>query len=136
LGVDGVLDARDLFGERSSAPEVNMINSERRCTRRYEMRLPVRYRVSLKDSVPLSGTGSTCDLSTTGISFRCRRPLPVGAHIELLVDWPARHGENEPVELQITGFVTRNEGGRVGVRSTSRKFRVDTAGEQRLLATA
>jgi hypothetical protein len=62
--------------------------------------------------------------------------LPVGAHIELLVDWPARHGENEPVELQITGFVTRNEGGRVGVRSTSRKFRVDTAGEQRLLATA
>ena len=113
-----------------------MMNSERRCTRRYEMRLPVRYRVSLKDSVPLSGTGSTCDLSTTGISFRCRRPLPVGAHIELLVDWPARHGENEPVELQITGFVTRNEGGRVGVRSTSRKFRVDTAGEQRLLATA
>ena len=113
-----------------------MINSERRCTRRYEMRLPVRYRVSLKDSVPISGSGSTCDLSTTGISFRCRRPLPVGAHIELMVDWPARHGDNELVELQITGFVTRNESGRVAVRSTSRKFRVEAAGAQRLLATA
>ena len=112
------------------------MNSERRCTRRYDIRLPIRYRVSLKDSVPILGSGSTCDLSTTGVSFRCRRPLPVGAHIELVVDWPARHGDAEPIELQITGFVTRNDGGRVGVRSTSRKFRVETAGAERLLATA
>jgi len=111
------------------------LDSERRYTKRYDIRLPMRYRVSLKDSVPISGSGSTCDLSTTGVGFRCRRPLPVGAHIELLVEWPARHGDADPLELQITGFVTRNEAGRVGVRSTSRKFRVDT-GVQSLLATA
>lgn len=58
------------------------------------------------------------------MSFRCRKPLPLGAHIEITVDWPARHADMQPVELQATGFVTRSDHGRTAMRMTSHKLRV------------
>jgi hypothetical protein len=113
------------------------VAGERRQTRRYELRLPLRYRVSEKGAAPCTGSGSTCDMSTTGLSFRCRRALPVGAHVELIIDWPPRYGDVYPIELQVTGFIVRTENGRIGVRVTSRKFRVDQVPEaQPFLATA
>ena len=57
--------------------------TDRRENRRYEIRLPLHYRVSEKGAPPRSGSGNTCDLSTGGLSFRCRRALPVGTHIEM-----------------------------------------------------
>jgi hypothetical protein len=86
--------------------------------------------------MPYSGSATTCDMSTAGLSFRCRRPLPLGAHVELMVDWPSRHDDKHPIELQVTGFVVRSERGKVGVRVTSRKFRVDTAPPLAIGATA
>jgi hypothetical protein len=68
----------------------------------------------------------TCDLSTGGIGFRCRKPLPVGSHIEITVAWPAKYAETYPIDLVITGFVVRSDSGRTAVRMTSRKFRTDT----------
>ena len=50
-----------------------------------------------------TGSGFTQELSIQGLSFRCRKPLPVGAHVELLVDWPAKYGDVYPIELQVTG---------------------------------
>ena len=115
---------------------MNITATERRRNRRYDLRLPLHYRVAAKGTMPLAGAGSTCDLSSSGLSFRCRRALPVGAHIELMVDWPSKYGDMYPIELQVTGFVVRSLGGRIGVRVTSRKFRVDTAMEQPYRATA
>jgi len=97
---------------------------ERRSNARFDLRLPLRYRVSQKGATPYSGTGLTHDLSVQGIAFRCRKPLPVGAHIELLVDWPAKHGDLYPIELQATGFVMRSVNGRTAVRMTSHRLRV------------
>jgi hypothetical protein len=59
------------------------------------------------------------------MSFRCRKPLPVGVHIEMVIDWPARFADMYPIDLQVTGFVVRSDSGRTAVRLTSRKFRVD-----------
>ena len=98
---------------------------ERRKSRRYLLRLPINYRVSERGGLPYSGSGTTCDMSTAGLSFRCRRALPLGSHIELLVAWPSRHEDVYPIELQITGFIVRAEGGKTGVRVTSHKFRVE-----------
>jgi hypothetical protein len=97
---------------------------ERRTHPRYDLRLPLRYRISQKGTAPFTGTGSTHDLSVHGISFRCRKPLPVGAHIELLVDWPAKYGDLYPIELQVTGFVLRSASGKAAVRMTSHRYRV------------
>ncbi|HTS27459.1 MAG TPA: PilZ domain-containing protein [Bryobacteraceae bacterium] len=115
---------------------MDVTTTERRRNRRYELRLPLHYQVAEKGGVPRTGTGSTCDLSSNGLSFRCRRPLPVGAHIEMGVEWPSKYGDLYPIELQITGFIVRSQGGKIGVRVTSRKFRVDTLVQQPYRATA
>ncbi len=99
-------------------------NHDRRTHRRYDIHLPVQYRVSQRNTMPIVGTGTTCDLSTGGLSFRCRRILPVGAHIELSVEWPAMYGDSQAMELQVTGFVMRTEGNRTGVRVNSHRFRM------------
>jgi hypothetical protein len=104
----------------------NVREMDRRVNRRYDLRLPVHYRVAQKGLPVRSGSGMTCDVSTTGISFRCRRPLPVGSHIEVTVAWPARYAELYPIDLIITGFVVRSDSGRTAVRMTSRRFKTES----------
>jgi c-di-GMP-binding flagellar brake protein YcgR len=100
------------------------INGERRETRRYQVHLSIQYRVSRRGALPCTGSGTTRDMSTTGLSFRCRRALPVGSHIELNIEWPARHEDAYPIDLQLTGFVIRSDSGRTAVRITSHRFRI------------
>lgn len=113
-----------------------MMMSERRVTRRYELQLPLHYRISQKGALTRFGTGMTCEISAAGLSFRCRKPLPVGAHIELMLDWPAKYGDLYPVGLQATGFVVRSDADRTAVHLTSRKFRIDSMPVHAIRATA
>jgi hypothetical protein len=115
---------------------MDRIAGERRATRRYDLHFPLHYRVSQKGALVRFGTGMTYELSATGLSFRCRKPLPVGAHIEIMVDWPAKYGDIYPIALQITGFILRSDGSRTAVRLTSRKFRVDAASAEPVRASA
>ena len=103
------------------------LSVERRTGNRYDVRLPIHYRISQRGGIERSGTGTTCEMSSSGLSFRSRKPLPLGAHLEMIVEWPARYGDLYPIDLQATGFVVRNENGRTAVRVTSRRFRVLTA---------
>ena len=112
------------------------MSSERRVSRRYNLHFPLHYRVSQKGALVRFGTGMTCDMSASGLSFRCRKPLPVGAHIEIMIDWPAKYGDVYPIGLQVTGFIMRSDGGRTAVRLTSRKFRVDMAPAQPVRVSA
>jgi len=100
--------------------------AERRLHTRYELRMPLRYHVSQKGAAPRSGTGLTCEMSSGGLSFHCRKPLPIGAHVEIVIDWPAKYDDLYPVDLQLTGFVLRSEPGRTAVRMTSHRFRIDS----------
>lgn len=109
---------------------------ERRASPRYSLRLPLRYRVSQKHAASYSGTGITQDLSIHGISFHCRKPLPVGAHVDLLVDWPAKYGDLYPIELHATGLILRSEGGKTAVSMTSHRLRVSEIPTQPVLASA
>jgi hypothetical protein len=115
---------------------MDRIAGERRAANRYDLHFPLHYRVSQKGALVRFGTGMTCELSATGLSFRCRKPLPVGAHIEIMVDWPAKYGDIYPIALQITGFILRSDGSRTAVRLTSRKFRVDAVHAEPVRASA
>ena len=99
---------------------------ERRETKRYELHLPIHYRVSQKGIIARWGTGMTREMSTSGVSFRTRKPLPVGSHVEMIVNWPAKYGDDQPIDLQLTGFVVRSDGSRTAVRVTSRRFRINS----------
>ena len=92
------------------------------------MHFPLHYRVAQKGALAMLGSAITCDMSAAGLSFRSRKPLPVGAHVEMMVDWPASHEGIYPIGLQATGFVVRSSTARTAVRITSRKFRI--VGEQ------
>lgn len=102
------------------------IGHERRATRRYELHLPVHYRISQKGESGKWGSGTTREMSTTGLSFRSRKPLPVGSHVEMIVDWPAKYADDQPIDLQLTGFIVRSDAGRTAVRITSRRFRINS----------
>ena len=110
--------------------------ADRRLNQRYSIHLPIHYRVSQKGATSRWGTGVTCDISSNGVSFRCRRPLPLGAHVEMILDWPARHDDEHPIDLQATGFVVRSSATRAAVRMTSRRFRIELAPAQPMGATA
>jgi hypothetical protein len=109
---------------------------ERRTSNRYDVRLQMHYRVSQRSGMDRSGTGTTHDMSSSGLSFRSRKPLPVGAHLEMVIEWPARYEDLYPIDLQATGFVVRSENGRTAVRVTSRKFRVLADQAQTIPASA
>ncbi len=109
---------------------------DRRASRRYRLHLPIHYRVSERGALPYAGTGTTCEMSTTGLSFRCRRALPVGAHVELTIDWPSQSPEGHPMELHLTGFILRTDHGRFGVRVNSHRFVANSRNVVAIGATA
>jgi hypothetical protein len=115
---------------------MDRINGDRRASRRYGLHFPLHYQVAQKGSLARFGSATTCDMSAAGLSFRSRKPLPVGAHIEMMVDWPARCGEIYPIGLQVTGFVMRSDTARTAVRVTSRKFRVESTPAESIRVSA
>jgi hypothetical protein len=110
--------------------------TERRADPRYGLRLPLHYRITQRDKPVISGAGITLDLSIHGISFRCRKPLPLGVHIEASVDWPTRYANVYPIELVATGFVVRSDRGRAAMRMTSHRLNVSVNPEETALASA
>jgi hypothetical protein len=116
---------------------MEQIELNRRACPRYDMRLALRYRISQKIDFQRWSTGMTCELSVKGLSFETRRDVPVGSHIEIRVDWPAKHGENAPLELRITGVVIRSVNGKVAVRAMSHRFLAESSwGEVQVPAIA
>jgi hypothetical protein len=112
------------------------LDVERRSSNRYDVHLQIHYRVSQRGGIERNGTGTTYDMSSTGLRFRSRKPLPVGSHLEMVIEWPARYGDIYPINLHATGFVVRNESGRTAVRVTSRKFRVLSSPAQSIPVSA
>ena len=110
--------------------------AERRTNQRYGIHLPIHFRVSQKGAASRWGTGVTCDVSSNGVSFKCRRPLPLGVHVEMIIDWPARHDDVHPIDLQATGFVVRSSATRAAIRMTSKRFRIELSPAQPMGATA
>ena len=109
---------------------------DRRKSARFDLRLPLRYRVSQKGVENRWSSGITRDMSKDGVVFKSRHPLPVGGHVELRIDWPARYESTYPIDLQLTGFVIRNDQGRTAVRISSHRFLVQTTQRVELSKTA
>jgi hypothetical protein len=110
--------------------------TERRADPRYGVRLPLHYRIAQRGQPVISGAGLTLDVSTNGISFRCRKPLPLGVHIEVSVAWPALYRDMYPIDLLGTGFVVRSDRGRAAMRMTSHRLRVSSIPAEAVRASA
>lgn len=95
---------------------------DRRSDRRYDMRLPVRYRLLRGSRVLYEGTGTTVNVSRGGVAFETERFLPSGLSIQLWVEWPVLHRGREPMVLRLAGRILRCDGEEVGVRTTWHEF--------------
>ena len=109
---------------------------ERRGKQRFVLDLTVHFRLSLKGFTSRWGTGTIHDMSSSGVSFRSRRQLPVGGHLELVIDWPAVRGDQRPITLHATGFVVRSNGSKIAVQIPSHRFRIETEPSYPLSALA
>lgn len=99
------------------------IGGDRRAERRYELHLHVRWKLIRRRRVLDSGEGRTLDLSSGGILFDAGRPLTVGLNLELAVVWPVLLHNVAPLQLLVTGRITRCEGDRVAVVTSQHEFR-------------
>ena len=106
---------------------MDAINSDRRESRRYAMHLAVRYRMIENGSLVRWGMASTCDISTSGICLRTRKPLAIGSRVELTIEWPVRFGDRYPIDLRASAGVVWSDSRRTALQLTSRQFRVDAA---------
>jgi hypothetical protein len=92
---------------------------DRRVSRRYRIVIVIRYRVSEGGTKSKWRAARTCDLSSTGVLFRCRYPLRTNTHLEMVIDWPSKQSTLHPFCLRAAGQVVRIDDGKVAVWMTS-----------------
>ena len=110
--------------------------SERREKQRFVLAQTVHFRLSAKRPTSRWGSGTIHDISSSGINFHCRRQLPLGGHLELIVDWPAPLGDQRLVNLHASGFVVRSSSTRTAVRITSHRFHIAEQAARSILQAA
>src|SRR3954447_14891352 len=99
---DSMTNSQSFFGTPQAADR-----GARRVSRRYDVALAMRVRVLQSGTPSEWSTGTVLGLSSTGVSFQCRCPLPERARIEIVIDWPSSRRARHPVCLRASGDVVR-----------------------------
>ena len=91
-------------------PQINNISGERRAKPRYDLHLPLRYKV-LSGGGLAEGSGITRNLSSGGVAFEPSGEVQPGAHVELAIQWPVALEGGVPLKLVAHGQVAWYAGG-------------------------
>lgn len=68
------------------------------------------------------GSGRSCNLSSGGVLFESAAQLPVGAHVELWIRWPAPLDRTRPLTLIANGIVVRKQDHLYGLSLVRHEF--------------
>jgi hypothetical protein len=112
-----------MSAKRNVDQPVDQIHGDRRCNRRYDISLNLRWKVMWRRKVRASGMGTTIDLSSNGILFRAEDSLRIGEQVELSIPWPAFIDGFPPVQLIVYGIIVRSDQNRNAIRMTRHEFR-------------
>ncbi len=91
-------------------------SSERRATRRFDMRLAAT--VKMSDSAPVELSTETQNVSARGVFFYLDRPVETGARLEVTLTFPPHVTLTSPVRIRFLARVLRTDStpvSRVGV---------------------
>jgi c-di-GMP-binding flagellar brake protein YcgR len=99
---------------------------ERRASRRYEIPLRLRWKVLRRKRLLETGTGTTVDLSSTGILFETDTKLPLDGGVELSIAWPILLDGSLPMQLVVAGRIARVTARKIAITIAQYEFR--TAG--------
>jgi hypothetical protein len=97
--------------------------SERRSCDRFPIREQAWFRAMESTDVPFGGCGTTVNLSSRGICFRCHPAPPVGLLLEVSVNWPVPLDGGCPLKLVAIGHVVRSSGDMAALKLTRYEFR-------------
>ena len=86
-----------------------MESIDRRLSRRYRMRIPVRFRELEDNSEFEECTGETTNISSTGLFFVTKMPLLLGTTVELALRIPRELTGNAKLVVQCVGWIVRTE---------------------------
>lgn len=81
---------------------------DRRVAARYAIRLALRYRAAGEDHTLRIGRGETLDISRRAVRFTSYTPLPVGARVELSIEWPSAKSDQRLL-LKTRGKIIRSD---------------------------
>lgn len=96
--------------------------ADRRRNNRFPVNEEVKYRVMHKAS-RISGTGTTLNMGSGGLLFTTEEKLPLGRHVEISMNWPARLDGICPLKFVASGRVVRADNNRAAVRIERYEFR-------------
>lgn len=98
--------------------------SDRRGTSRFPVREEVRYKVvQSSKSTPITGSGQTLNIGSSGILFTTEEKLQVGRTVEISVNWPARLDGTCPLKFVAIGKVVRSDSGKAAARIEKYEFK-------------
>lgn len=101
--------------------------SDRRAADRYPIEREVRYKVLSKKDGDEAGTGTTINMSSSGVLFTTDHLLIPGKRLELAISWPAQLNGNCALKLVAKGRVVRYEEGRAAIQIQQYEFRTKGA---------
>jgi hypothetical protein len=117
--------------ERNSGGPVRLTGKpslERRTGTRFPLDLKVRYVVRGRRSLDVTGSGSTIDLSSSGLNFRADKHLQAGMRLDVYIDWPVPLDGGVQLQLVMSGEVVRTDGLATALRIERHEFRTKKAG--------
>lgn len=95
---------------------------ERRSERRYSIALQLQWKLFSRKRVIDMGTGTTVDLSTSGILFESDHKPAAPGFMQLAITWPATSDRFPSMHLMVIGRVVRVSDTRVAVRIKQHGF--------------
>lgn len=96
---------------------------ERRNSSRFPIERPVRYKALSKKDGDAPGSGTTVNMSSSGVLFTTDTELLPGRRIELAISWPAQLDDTCPLKFVARGRVTRSESGQAALEIQQYEFR-------------
>jgi hypothetical protein len=107
----------------TSAASPDVSRADRRRARRYPIGLDVRYFTRNGSQSVQTGLARTQEISSSGLSFHPGTLLPVGASIELSLNWPYLLENSCHLQLIIWGRVVRSDQQVTAVKTSRHEFR-------------
>lgn len=94
---------------------------ESRLKKRFGIVLPLTYKVVKGKGC--DGSGTTINISSTGVRFTTEAPLVAGLQVELSLPWPALLNDTVPMKLVIEATVIRASATDAAAKIRSYEFR-------------
>jgi hypothetical protein len=104
--------------------------ADRRANRRYKMKLSLKFRVFRGKETLVSGSGTTCNLSSGGVLFGTNCALPLGLQVELGIKWPMLLCDTVRMKLVVFGHIIRSDSNTTAVSMEKYEFRTNGAPKQ------